>query len=183
MTNANLSEQVLIALRQIIRAVDIHSRKLVQQHGLTGPQLVVLRALARLAETPVGKLAEEVSLSHATVTGVVDRLEKQGLVQRARSDEDRRRVLVTITQAGQETLKAAPPLLQEEFVTEFLKLRDWEQSLILSSLQRVADMMQAKGLEAESVLEYEPLPVAAKETVDIMAKTITASGRRNQQAD
>lgn len=162
-------EEVLLSLRQIIRAVDLHSRRLVHDHGLTGPQLLLLRALERLGNVPVGELARHVSLSHATVTGVLDRLEKRGLVQRVRSEEDKRKVLVSTTESGLVLQADAPSLLQEQFIARFQKLAAWEQTLILSSVQRIAAMMQAENLEVESMLEDVPFSDATKESVDVMS--------------
>jgi DNA-binding MarR family transcriptional regulator len=168
MATGNICEDVLLSLRQIIRAVDLHSRRLVHDHGLTGPQLLLLRALERLGEVPVGELARDVSLSHATVTGVLDRLEKRGLVQRERSVEDKRKVLVSTTESGLVLLSDAPSLLQEQFIARFQNLEAWEQTLILSSVQRIAAMMQAEELEVESMLEDVPFSEATKESVDVM---------------
>lgn len=151
------SEAVLVALRRIMRAIDMHSRQLVQQLGVTGPQLMVLRELARNGAVPVGSLAKAVSLSHATVTGIVTRLEKRELVQRREDDEDRRRVLVGVTSAGEALLATAPPPIQESFITEFERLEDWESNLILSSLQRVVAMMEASELEAAPILATGPI--------------------------
>ncbi|HSL18147.1 MAG TPA: MarR family transcriptional regulator, partial [Methylomirabilota bacterium] len=61
--------QVLAALRRIIRAIDLHSRSLVQRYGLTGPQLVVLKELIDRPPQSVSALAGAVNLSQATVTG------------------------------------------------------------------------------------------------------------------
>jgi DNA-binding MarR family transcriptional regulator len=167
-TEANVYEGVLVTLRQIIRAIDLHSRRLVHDHGLTGPQLVLIRELGRADVLSVGELARRVSLSQGTVTGVLDRLEKRGLVERSRSDSDRRRVLVRLTEAGFSVLGEAPSLLQDEFVARFQMLAAWEQTLILSSLQRVASMMGAEDLEAESLLVVEPLREQAQEAVEFM---------------
>jgi DNA-binding MarR family transcriptional regulator len=173
MAKDELLEKVLFALRQIIRAIDIHSRALVQNHGLTGPQLVILKTLDRLGEVPGGELARSVSLSHATVTGVLDRMERQGWVRRRRSEEDRRKVLVDLDQRGRDILETAPSLFQEQFAAEFIKLEDWEQTLILSSLQRIASMMLAREIVVESVLDSEPLPAATQEAVDVMSKSFS----------
>jgi DNA-binding MarR family transcriptional regulator len=167
-TEANVYEGVLVTLRQIMRAIDLHSRRLVHDHGLTGPQLVLIRELGRADVLSVGELARRVSLSQGTVTGVLDRLEKRGLVERSRSDSDRRRVLVRLTEAGFSVLGEAPSLLQDEFVARFQMLAAWEQTLILSSLQRVASMMGAEDLEAESLLVVEPLREQAQEAVEFM---------------
>jgi len=142
----DICDEILTALRHIIRAVELHSRRLVHDYGLTGPQLVLLKELLRWEELSVGDLAKKVSLSHATVTDILRRLEVRQLVQRSRTGHDRRRVLVHITEWGKRTAQNAPSLLQDRFVTELAKLQDWEQSLILSSVQRIASMMQAERL-------------------------------------
>ncbi|MBU0507613.1 MarR family transcriptional regulator [bacterium] len=134
-------DRVLVSLRQIIRALDSHSRQLSQDHGLTVPQLVLLKEIGRCGSVSVGDLAREVSLSQATVTSILDRLEQRQLMTRKRGESDKRLVYVQLTMQGKTVLAGAPPLLQEQFVESFENLKDWEQSLILSSLERVADMM------------------------------------------
>ena len=141
-----------MALRRITRAIDLYSSRLAQDHGLTAPQLVVLGELSRAEEITAGQLAKNVSLGNATVTGILDRLSKRGLIERRRAEQDKRRVLVKLTDLGVGTLENAPSLLQDRFVTEFEKLADWEQTLLLSSLQRVASMMEAKDLDAAPLL-------------------------------
>jgi DNA-binding MarR family transcriptional regulator len=158
-----LSREVLIALRRIMRAIDLHSRQLMQQYGISGPQLVILQELSYLGEVPIGTLATAVSLSQATVTGIIDRLEKRGFIVRRRDDDDKRRVLVTVTAEGKRLLLAAPPPLQESFVREFSQLMDWEQSLILSSLQRVVSMMEASELEATPMLASGTIATAEEQ--------------------
>lgn len=150
-------EAVLVALRRIIRAIDIHSKQLVRRHGMTGPQLVVLREIVRCGGASVGELARVARLSSATVTGIVTRLETRALVERRRSDEDRRRVLVRPTAQAARVLEHAPAPLQEKFLREFSSLHDWEQALLVAALQRVAAMMDAEGLDVEPLLTVEPL--------------------------
>ncbi|BBO81411.1 MarR family winged helix-turn-helix transcriptional regulator [Desulfosarcina ovata] len=155
--NANVSDEVLIALRRLIRAIDLHSRYLSKHFGLTGPQLIILRELAREGEMSSGEIAASVSLSQATVTGITDRLEKRGLVTKTKSDIDRRRVVIQPTTACQALLDQAPPPIQESFLNQFDKLRDWEQSMILSSLQRLVQMIDARDIKAEPVLTAGPI--------------------------
>ena len=62
-------DAVLIAIRRIIRAIDLQSRKLVQSHGLTGPQALILKEVNRSQGLTAGELALKVSLSQATITG------------------------------------------------------------------------------------------------------------------
>jgi DNA-binding MarR family transcriptional regulator len=153
----SLHDDILTSLRRIIRATDQHSRRLMQRHGLTAPQLIVLRILSQGGECSVGTLAERVNLAQPTVTGVLGRLERRGLVSRTRSRFDRRRVLANLTADGRALLSSAPPPLQETFLARLRELQDWERSLILSSLQRVVHMMEAESIEASPLLVSGPI--------------------------
>lgn len=150
MSNA---DEVLVALRRVIRATDMHSKQLVKTAKVTAPQLLLMQAIERQGNAIISKLAQEVSLSQATVTTIIDRLEKRELVFRQRSEQDKRKVHVHLTQAGRELLLAAPTALQHQFAQKFAALHDWEQSMILSALQRIAQMMDAQDIDASPFLE------------------------------
>lgn len=104
-------DQIVAAIRRIIRAVDLHSRQLVHGHGLTGPQLAVLQEISRLQPVSPSVVAKSAHLSQPTVTGILKRLEARNLVQRQKSDVDRRSVTVSVTELGKQTLAASPSLL------------------------------------------------------------------------
>lgn len=159
--NTDLSPTMLAALRRVIRAVDLHSRSLVQSHGLTGPQALILREAMTTGGLTAGELARRVSLSQATLTDIVKRLEARRLVRRTRDPQDGRRVLINATPNGRRLYASAPPLLQETFTRRFEALADWEQSLLLSSLQRIAALMDADELDASPVLASGALAVAS----------------------
>lgn len=147
-----ISENILVALRRITRAVDRNSRRLAQNHGLTGPQAMLMKEVQRSNGLTMGELARRVSLSQATVSDVAKRLESRELLERSRDEHDRRRVTIRLTPAG-ETLVAQPlPLLQEHFVARLHELEEWEQTQLLASLQRVARMMDAEDIDAAPVL-------------------------------
>lgn len=150
--NEYFCQQVLISLRRIIRAVDLHSRMLLQEHGLTGPQLAVLKSLGNSGEVSVGDLAKRVHLSQGTLTGILDRLSSRGFVIRRRSDTDKRRMLADITPEADQVIRHAPSLLQEQFLREISNLADWEKSQTLSSLQRIVTMMEAESLDVAPML-------------------------------
>ncbi len=163
-TEKDITDEVLIAIRRVIRAVDLHSRKLSQSYNLTGPQALVLKAIAGKQSISAGELAKQVSLSQATITDIVKRLEQRGMVTRVRDSKDRRKIILEISEEGKALIRAAPPLLQEEFTRRFSKLQDWEQTLLLSSLQRIASLMNAEELDAAPLLASGP-PQASPEMV------------------
>lgn len=149
----NHIEEVLIALRRVIRATDLHSKYLAKTTGLTAPQILLLQTLRDKGQVTIGELAQEMSLSQATVTTILDRLEKRQLVYRQRSQTDKRKVHAYLTETAVETLKSAPIPLQDRFTREFSKLDEWEQAMIMSALKRVAQMMDAQHLDASPVLD------------------------------
>jgi len=148
---------VLIALRKIIQSISMNSKSLVKRVGLTGPQLVILQELVHAGEVSVGEVAKAISLSQGTVTGILERMERRGLVGRRRSNTDRRRVLVQATATGKQLLETAPPLMQEAFVERFSSLPDWEQNMILCSLQRLVSIMDANTTHAAPILAAGPI--------------------------
>jgi len=160
--NMNRYEEVLVALRRIIRATDLHSRQLSKVSGLTAPQLLILQLLRQNEELTVGEVAQRVSLSQATVTTIIDRLEKRELVRRERGSSDKRKVFVYLTEAAHEVLVDAPRPLQESFIQQFQDLHDWEQTMILSALERVAYMMDAQHIDASPVLDVGALDRLAR---------------------
>jgi len=166
-----MENQIVAAIRRIMRAVDLHSRRLAEEHGLTGPQLALLQAAASLGESSTGVLARTVHLSGPTVTGILDRLTKRGLVDRTRSGQDRRSVTVRLTSDGEDVLAAAPSLLQDRFRQELIKLEEWEQTTILATLQRIAAMMDAESLDASPLLVPGPLDAATQGAAPVTSPT------------
>ncbi len=151
----SLEEDVLISLRRISRAIDLHSRYLANTFGLTGPQLVCLRALRTHDSFTSSQLARQVSLSQATVTGIVDRLLTRQLVNRVRSETDRRQVTVSITDAGRALLKDAPSPLQEKFAVRLAALDEPAKVNIRDTLRQIVAMMGGDDLQALPVLAVD----------------------------
>ena len=79
-------------------------------------------------------------------------MEKRGLVKRIKSDSDGRSVLITVTDEGLRRHDESPDLLQDNFLAELRKLESWEQRLLLSSVERIASMMDAEKIDASPIL-------------------------------
>ncbi|TCT10026.1 DNA-binding MarR family transcriptional regulator [Tepidamorphus gemmatus] len=139
------AQDVLRAIRRIIRAVDIHSKRVARQSGLTLPQLVVLLAIRDLGEVTTRTIAAHASLSQATVTTILDNLEPRGLVVRDRSLRDRRIVHPRLTESGRAVLSSAPPVMREAFTAAFAALTPETRQTIVTSFEMVATLMEAAG--------------------------------------
>jgi len=93
-------KQVMDAIKQNIeyqfREMHGNNPEGMRMH-ITGPQGMIMGILAKQGEMKIGNLSKEIGLSNSTVSGIIDRLERNGLVERKRSIKDRRIVNVCVT--------------------------------------------------------------------------------------
>jgi len=152
----SFEQDILTSLRRILRAVSLYSRQLFVHYELTTPQLTCLRHLIRHGAQSAGELAAGLSLSQPTVTGILDRLEKRGLVERQRCGDDRRKVRVGLTPAGCELATTVPLPLQERFARGLARLPVSRRRRIDQALKEVVTLMEATRLDAAPLLAAEP---------------------------
>ncbi|MAY31497.1 MAG: MarR family transcriptional regulator [Rhodovulum sp.] len=150
----NRTDVSLIALRRILRATEIYGRELAKAAGLTAVQIRVLQVLAETDHTTPKALSSRMGVSQATITTLIDRMVAKGLVERQRSETDRRQMNLFITTAGREAIDRAPDPLQERYIKEFNRLPDWEQAMIVAALERVAGLLNAGDIDASPVLDH-----------------------------
>ena len=161
-------DSILRSLRKISRAIDMHSKSLAKHHELTGPQLVCLREIHRQGIVTPSALAKAVSLSQGTVTGILDRLAKRELVTRERSQKDRRRIHVSLTPFGEETIAAAPSPLHETFSARLAALHEGEQAMIDWVMARMVNLFEAADdQEASPILATGPAGARADDLVEL----------------
>jgi DNA-binding MarR family transcriptional regulator len=91
------------------------------------------------------------------VVGILDRLEDKGLIDRQRSQEDRRQVRVTATPAGRELARTAPSPLQQTLAKALVVLPELEQATIALALERVVALMEAPALDYAPMLTTGPI--------------------------
>ena len=154
-------QELLIALRKVIRAIDLHSKHLSKTSGLTSPQLLIMLEIDKDAGMNSSQVAKNVNLSAATVTNILDRLENKSLISRVRNTQDKRKVSLYLTEDGKTLLLKAPQALQEHFIEKFSNLAEWEQSQLLSSMERLAVMMDANEIDASPLLELNAMSASS----------------------
>ena len=81
-------EELLVSIRKVIRAIDLHSKQLNKSSGLTGPQLLIMQEIARVKGVTASLVAKQINLSAATVTNILDRLENRNLIPNSTSKCD-----------------------------------------------------------------------------------------------
>lgn len=151
------SQHALVVLRRILRATENRARALSRESGLTASQLLLLQTLADEVECTAGTIASRLGITQATTTSLVHKLEAKGLVVKQRGHTDRRQVWLSLSDSGRTVLEEAPDDLQELFRSRFDKLKDWEQMMLVASLERVASMLDAEEIDAAPVLDIGEL--------------------------
>ncbi len=92
-------------LRPVLLRLARELRKETEQFGVTGRQVTLLWLVKRSPGMPLRELAEQEGISAPSLSGHVDRLERAGLMERIRSEVDRRRVGLALTPAGERLLR------------------------------------------------------------------------------
>lgn len=87
--------------------------------------------------TTLGDVAKRLHVTPAVVTGLIDRLERRGYVQRINSTDDRRRVMLTLTESGRAASKSATASLAAELERSLAKLDSDDLQLINRALERL----------------------------------------------
>lgn len=149
----NRVDTSLIALRRILRATELFAKELAQSVGLTTPQFRVLQIVDNRGQCTATAISQQMRITQATVTSIVDKLVRQNMVVRERSHTDRRQTNIVITEKGRQTISEAPDPLQQKFVEKFSALPDWQQASLIAALEHVATMLDAEDIDAAPILD------------------------------
>jgi DNA-binding MarR family transcriptional regulator len=149
--------RILNAIRQMIRATDIDSRKLAAEHRITAPQLMCLLAVVEKGSITSIDISRRIHLSPSTLVGILDRLESKGLVQRERNEEDRREIAIRATQAGLKLASQTPFLLQYSLGKALNQLSEKERDEIAQWMERLVELMGIGEIDPSPMLEITAL--------------------------
>jgi MarR family 2-MHQ and catechol resistance regulon transcriptional repressor len=132
---SDTSEEIdfVSAFKDAQKRIQRLSEKNLASIGLSVTEVRILRSLSVNGPSPMAKFAGELYMTPASITGLIDKLEGEGLVERERGTADRRVVTVTITPKGRERLEAGLKLNQR-FVTHALKSLSREETRQLVEL-------------------------------------------------
>ena len=162
--------EIIDNLRRVFQVVNEQSKKAEHETGLTGPQLWAIKTIAQEAPIMISEIARRMYLHPATVVGILDRLEKQGLVIRIRSIEDRRVVRVELTAQGRALVKKSPEVAQGLPVSGLERLSSKKLASIAQALDQMAEILGAQNIPPQLILSPE---------VNRPVKTTAGIGRAN----
>lgn len=124
-----LDNQICFRLYTAARLITQAYTPLLNQLGITYPQYLVMMVLWEQDCQPVNDIARRLVLETNTVTPLLQRMEKQGVVVRTRGKEDRRQQIVSLTEKGKEMEERAYQLIPKGMGDELkacpLKMKDY----------------------------------------------------------
>ena len=128
------------------------TKEMARRADLTGPQLSVVKLLEQIGDMSLSELSDKIRAQNSTVTGIIDRMEREGLVTRERSKEDRRVVFIRLTTKGRDLAREIPVEPMEIFKGAIESLTAQEVRDLMRILTKVAKRVRQavqRDLEAE----------------------------------
>lgn len=147
--NKQIIKEIVGSIRRLIRAVSIDSVKMSRRFSLTAPQSGVLRSLVARGPISSAELSRELCVTPSNITGIIDRLEKKGLVERTRKKGDRRVALITLTESGENLSRGLPDPIETRLITALSDLEPSNVEGLRDSLKTVLHLIDAQDLEDE----------------------------------
>ena len=149
--------EILIKIRKIVRSVDIESKKIQKEYGVSIPQVLCLSFLHESPnyQSTQGEIRNFLNLNSSTVSGIINRLEKKGLLARLPKSGDKRVVNIALTSAGDKLLSTIPSLLHEQLSEKLQKLDDIEIKKVEESLDTLVTLLEIEQIEASPLITLE----------------------------
>lgn len=133
--------KILKVLKQIRDIMKQNMKYQFNKIDITGSQGMLMSMLAHHGKMKISDLSENLGLSNSTVSGIIDRLERQGLVERTRSIEDRRVVYVSITSEFKKNAKEQLNEIEKKFEDMMNKATPEELNTIFEGLNTLKEVM------------------------------------------
>ena len=146
--------EVLTSIRQIIRSVNLESKRIQKEYGISIPQLLCLNYLSSQGNYQASHtdIKNFLQLNASTVTGIISRLEKKGLVARLPKQQDRRIGLIVITAQGANLLENIPEPLHEQLTTKLKQLPPEKLQKLQESFDVITDFLKIDHLDASPII-------------------------------
>jgi MarR family transcriptional regulator, organic hydroperoxide resistance regulator len=143
------TKDIIFFIRKLMQGAEIYNKELNRKYLISSAQLNCLLALFENGPLPPSQIAKHMMVKSSTVTGVVDRLELKGLVERVRNSPDRRVITIQLTRAGEELTANAPPPIQRKIIKGLRNLSKKDIESIVLALSKLTDMLDVQDLDVE----------------------------------
>ena len=151
--------EVLITIRKIVRSINLESKKIQKEYGVSIPQVLCLNYLHASPnyQSTQGEIRHFLNLNSSTTSGIIDRLETKGFLARLPKQGDKRVVNIALTSKGANLLKNVPPLLHEQLSAKLKLLPEAKLTQIQEGLQILIALLDIGGIDASPMITNEDL--------------------------
>lgn len=139
--NERVINEIVQRLRWLVRATYQDAARISGQYGLTGAQGAVIRNLARFGPMSSAELSRRLYVTPATVTGIIDRLKKKGLVERHRQTKDRRVVLIALSETGEGIGQSLPDPIEIKLISGLAGMPTEEIETLAQSMKYLVELV------------------------------------------
>ncbi|TYB32612.1 MAG: MarR family transcriptional regulator [Flexistipes sinusarabici] len=135
----HLCMNLILNIRKINRLLDKYTKYLNQKYNITLPQLICLYEIKKEKSINLTELTRRVNLNNSAITGIIDRLELKGYVQRVKSGKDRRIINIELTEKGTDFVDRSFQVLEEDCFFEKNKFDEEAIIDLIKSIQKITD--------------------------------------------
>jgi DNA-binding MarR family transcriptional regulator len=148
---------IIIKIRKIVRSLNLESKSIQREFGLSITQLMCLGHLQHAVnyQSTHKELMDLLSLNSSTITGIINRLEKRGYIARMRKTGDKRLTFITLTASGLKLLEETPNILHDRLSSQLQVLSKSDKLMVNQALEIIISAMQISKIEASAVLTGE----------------------------
>ena len=136
-TDTERALKLFIVLSRASKVVLEEANKLIETYKLNPTEFAVLELLYHKGRQPIQKIGQKILLSSGSMTYVVDKLEKKGLIERVFCKEDKRVTYMSITTAGNELIEDIFPSHEKNINGLMSALSETEQETAIELLKKL----------------------------------------------
>ncbi|MBM9615514.1 MarR family transcriptional regulator [Desulfobulbus rhabdoformis] len=129
--------EIITRIRKLSRSLDKYSKYLDNKYHVTLPQLLCLNEMHAHGSTSLSNLTRKLNMNNSALTGIVDRLETKGLLQRIRQSHDRRTVYIDFTDTGRQYAEQLLQVLETDSFFDANKITTDKLAFIVASLDQI----------------------------------------------
>ncbi|MTI66758.1 MAG: MarR family transcriptional regulator [Firmicutes bacterium] len=156
MSNLSKGYEIASLIREINSKLNHSIKNEFKETNLTVPQIMVIKTLSKNKRLKVSEISKEISLVNSTVSGIIDRLQKQDIVKRVRSKKDRRIVYIELSNKGEELIKKYRHIINNFFNNIFSNSSKEDMDTILAGLDTLKNILD-NNLSIESLPSTDDL--------------------------
>lgn len=149
--------EILVRIRKIVRSINLESKKIQKEYGVSIPQVLCLNYLenAENFQASHKDITKFLNLNSSTATGIIYRLEKKGYLARLPKGKDKRLTYIALTSKGKDLLDSIPPLLHDKISDKLENLPKEKRDQITEALDAIIRLLDIEKVDASPLITME----------------------------